>query len=945
MLREEVWAGQLEAMKKKAMPSTVIAVCGATGAGKSSLLNGILDVNVLPTSGMRACTAVVTEVSYHEESSIHAEVEFMTHDEWKGEINILRDALDSGGSSNFRKTGLKTPAGIALHRLKSAYPELSPEKVANMTTEEIMALNPDVLNVLQSTQKIVAEDYESFSRKMACYVDSERGHSIPGVEEPVYWPLIRVVRIRCRAPCLSTGAILVDLPGVGDSNIARNNVAVAYMKKAQYFWVIAPITRAVDDGAARELLGKAFKLQLMMGEFRSSDLDGPRLSMISITNQLFSDGNYDDRAITFIASKTDDISVPEIIKQLDLHEVMAFQGLERQICQIKEEIEALNVKLEEIDNKITTLEQRIPDANPNTEDNWSEGKHLDQTKHSTGKRKNPPAPEDERPRKVPRMLGLTATFCATMASFAGERFFQYGSGGGEDAAPQIEGTGSSVVDTLHHELSRARSAKSCLAGQSDSLRHELDILQKKKKSLCATVRNDFSKRRLQEDFRLGIKEVDDSYMQQSDPDNFDPDEDLRDYEKIQLPVFTCSSRDYQRLRKLVRDDEAAVCFSNVEDTGIPGLQDWCHQLTSASRVKTARNLFSSVKALCTSLNAYIEDSGTIPDVDCVSLRERWASNSSSEPHGIANRLQKEFKEIIDVCVTEFHAQLKRALGERCRFAVVVASESTVDIADKFGDGMHPNTYRAAIRHHGCFEGRDWNEELLHPFLHHVAPVWRRLFEEDFFAPFQAAITKVISNLLNEVESSTSNPQLKHKLNKQRGACIEDAKYTFADAFDIFRRAVKEEKKEMSRSILPRVKLQLEPGYTSASSIKGKGCVKKQEQLLHDFVSEHKDSIFEDSSKAIVETGLTGLAKAISTKVCEPFEKLAKKIEVDLSVSWDHTGTEDEDELAARVNAALVVGSILKQTELWLEAEANIDEEKEIEERLLDVAKLLHRASP
>ena len=35
------------------------------GAGKSSMLNAVLgEVNVLPTNGMRACTATITEVSY-----------------------------------------------------------------------------------------------------------------------------------------------------------------------------------------------------------------------------------------------------------------------------------------------------------------------------------------------------------------------------------------------------------------------------------------------------------------------------------------------------------------------------------------------------------------------------------------------------------------------------------------------------------------------------------------------------------------------------------------------------------------------------------------------------------------------------------------------------------------------------------------------------------------
>ena len=54
------------------------------------------------------------------------------------------------------------------------------------------------------------------------------------------------------------------------------------MKQCTGLWIVAPITRAVDDNAAKTLLGNTFKRQLKY------------------------DGTYS--AITFICSKTDDIS-------------------------------------------------------------------------------------------------------------------------------------------------------------------------------------------------------------------------------------------------------------------------------------------------------------------------------------------------------------------------------------------------------------------------------------------------------------------------------------------------------------------------------------------------------------------------------------------------------------------------------------------------------------
>ena len=75
------------------------------------------------------------------------------------------------------------------------------------------------------------------------------------------------------------GAVIVDLPGAHDSNAARANVAKQYLQKCDAVWILAPITRAVDDNTAKDLIGETFKRQLLM------------------------DGQYS--AVTFICSTTD----------------------------------------------------------------------------------------------------------------------------------------------------------------------------------------------------------------------------------------------------------------------------------------------------------------------------------------------------------------------------------------------------------------------------------------------------------------------------------------------------------------------------------------------------------------------------------------------------------------------------------------------------------------
>jgi hypothetical protein len=122
----------------------------ATGAGKSSILNAILDGKQLSTSDedasyslhrqrcsdqwneryarwiapvferlnkLLACTAVVTEIAYHSKPTIDADVSFLSFQDWKQELSVLlTDLVDEDGNLK-RSTDLKSDAGIAWQKV------------------------------------------------------------------------------------------------------------------------------------------------------------------------------------------------------------------------------------------------------------------------------------------------------------------------------------------------------------------------------------------------------------------------------------------------------------------------------------------------------------------------------------------------------------------------------------------------------------------------------------------------------------------------------------------------------------------------------------------------------------------------------------------------------------------------------------------------------------
>lgn len=229
----ERWIQQIDNLKKQAVKTkTVIGVVGNTGAGKSSVINAMLDEErLVPTNCMRACTAVVTEISYnYEEQPYCAEIEFINPADWEKELNVLfQDLLDGDGKVSRECANEDTDAGVAYAKIKAVYPQKTKEDIANSS---IRMMLKDVSSVLGSTRKIRETASLMFYKKLQGYVDSKEKSTgkkdkdgKKEKKEREYWPLIRVVRLHVRSSALATGAVIVDLPGVHDSNAARKYIS------------------------------------------------------------------------------------------------------------------------------------------------------------------------------------------------------------------------------------------------------------------------------------------------------------------------------------------------------------------------------------------------------------------------------------------------------------------------------------------------------------------------------------------------------------------------------------------------------------------------------------------------------------------------------------------------------------------------------------------------
>ncbi|XP_067852598.1 uncharacterized protein [Heptranchias perlo] len=329
------WKEQIEKLQQQTVPPrTYVAVIGDTGAGKSSLLNALLEEEaVLPTSAMRACTAVVVEVSHNAHSDHYqAQVEFFTEEEWDNELQtLLNDMTDKMGRLRRPRWDPNSEASAAYGRVKAVYGRILPYL-------ELKQLR-DVTQHLGQTTHISHTQAREFRCAVQSFIDS-RADNPRGTKGGEFWPIVKRVLISVpKSSVLRTGAVLVDLPGVRDSNAARNCVAKEYLKKCDAVWIVANVTRAVDDKTAKDLLDDSLRRQLLM------------------------DGQYG--RIAFICTKTDSHNVTEIVSAL--HLTSKCKTLEDAIADLRNQIEQRQMDLEawRVELEVMQARNQVEERNTN----------------------------------------------------------------------------------------------------------------------------------------------------------------------------------------------------------------------------------------------------------------------------------------------------------------------------------------------------------------------------------------------------------------------------------------------------------------------------------------------------------------------------------------------------------------------------------------------------
>ncbi|KAF2878206.1 hypothetical protein BDV95DRAFT_479698 [Massariosphaeria phaeospora] len=861
------WIKSMEKLSAQAeRKRTVVGVVGNTGAGKSSVINAMLDEDrLLPTNCMRACTAVVTEISWNDSNDLtrkyRAEIEFISRTDWEKELGILmKEFLTENGTVAKETTDQDTDAGIAWAKFHAVYPRKTKEMLSECTLAELMA-ERSVLEVLGTTKRLNHRTAASLYEQLKRYIDSKEKvtgkkkdkekdkNRIPYQME--YWPLIKVVKIYTKSPALSTGAVIVDLPGVHDSNAARAAVAQGYMKQCTGLWIVAPITRAVDDKAAKNLLGDSFKRQLKY------------------------DGGFS--GITFICSKTDDISITEAMDSLGLNDQIS--ALEDEENHYKDEVKKLHEQIEDLteSQEIYDLAFKEADKELDTWEALRDDFDADQTVYAPVKngKKRKSQSSNKKSRKRRRNDSNDDSDDEFIAS-------DDESSEGSDAESEVESDMEGIqapqkplteeaikakINELRESKKKARRERAEIEQSKKNIKPKIRPtkarmaeVRAKMNAICISGRNNYSKTAIQKDFAAGIKDLDQENAIEDDEENFNPDEELRDYEEVanSLPVFCVSARAYQKMCGRMRKDDDVPCFETIEETEIPQLQAHCKKLTEAGRIQSCRTFLLHICQQLTTFSLWASNDGTGLQMTGDEKRKQVKYLTKR-----LNELEKGLEKAIQNCIGVMKKEMADQIFEKYPEIIEEAAQAAPDTARGWGahrseGGLFWGTYKALVRRDGIYTSasaghRDFNAELVSPITKRLATGWERAFQHRLPKAFQV-YTKDSGQILHEFHSRVEERARENGVGLASltglKAQIQNYEQQFQNLYTTLVTRMTELQRDANRDFTPAIVDIMRSVYELCVNERGTGSYLRMKTCMNQHVEQNRHSMFEKAVQTV-----------------------------------------------------------------------------------------------
>ncbi|XP_032711581.1 nuclear GTPase SLIP-GC isoform X5 [Lontra canadensis] len=250
----------LALIEKPSLDPIYIGLFGSTGAGKSSLINAIIQQAMfLPVSGESICTSCIVQVSSGCCEQYEAKIHLLSDQEWKEELKNLTKLLHRTEEPDREEADMwdrDDAVEEAIWKLQMFYGNGAERK----SYEELLRARPKGKIPTSRIITLKAEEAGELSVKLDPYIRTQRRDLDGESAETQIWPLIKHVEVTLpKSELIPEGVVLVDIPGTGDFNSKRDEMWKKTIDKCSVIWVISDIERVSGGRAHEDLLNESIK--------------------------------------------------------------------------------------------------------------------------------------------------------------------------------------------------------------------------------------------------------------------------------------------------------------------------------------------------------------------------------------------------------------------------------------------------------------------------------------------------------------------------------------------------------------------------------------------------------------------------------------------------------------------------------------------------------------
>ncbi|KAL1780777.1 nuclear GTPase SLIP-GC [Sigmodon hispidus] len=250
----------LALIEKPPLEPIYVGLLGSTGAGKSSLINALIQQAMfLPVSGESICTSCIVQVSSGCCEQYEAKIHLLSDQEWKAELKDLTMLLQRADGPRGEEVDMWARDDAAEEAAQKIQMLYGPG-AQRMRYEDLLRMKPQGRIPTSRTITLKAEEAGDLSVKLDPYIRTQRSDWNGESAETQIWPLIKYVEVILpKSALIPEGVVLVDIPGTGDFNNKRDEMWKKTIDKCSVIWVISDVERVSGGKAHEDLLNESIK--------------------------------------------------------------------------------------------------------------------------------------------------------------------------------------------------------------------------------------------------------------------------------------------------------------------------------------------------------------------------------------------------------------------------------------------------------------------------------------------------------------------------------------------------------------------------------------------------------------------------------------------------------------------------------------------------------------